>query len=79
MVHYDSATSQNNVPYTAKNVQVATSLLTSWDNLLQADIRMRSHGLRQLVDVLLVTSVLSKLVINRLTASFFNKLSQVWK
>ena len=35
----------------AKNVQVVTSLLTSWDNLLQqADIRMRSHGLRQLVD-----------------------------
>ena len=37
--------------YTAKNAQVATSLLTSWNNLLQkADIRMRSHGLRQLVD-----------------------------
>ena len=37
--------------YTAKNVQVATGLLTSCNNLLQqADIRMRSHGLRQLVD-----------------------------
>ena len=65
MVHYDSATSQNNIPYTAKNAQVATSLLTSCDNLLQqADITMRSHGLRQLVDDLLVPSVLSKLVIN---------------
>ena len=37
--------------YTAKNVQVVTSLLTSCNNLLQqADIRMRSHGLQQLVD-----------------------------
>ena len=35
-----------------KKAQVATSLLTSCNNLLQqADIRMRSHGLRQLVDV----------------------------
>ena len=39
------------VHYTAKNEQVVTSLLTSCNNLLQqADIRMRSHGLRQLVD-----------------------------
>ena len=37
--------------YAAKNAPVATSLLTSCNNLLQqADIRMRSHGLRQLVD-----------------------------
>ena len=37
--------------YTAKNAQIATNLLTSWNNLLQqADIRMCSHGLRQLVD-----------------------------
>ena len=34
----------------AKNGQVVTSLLTSCNNLLQADIRMRSHGLRQLLD-----------------------------
>ena len=34
-----------------KNAQVATNLLPSCNNLLQqADIRMRSHGLRQLVD-----------------------------
>ena len=33
-----------------KNALVATSLLTSCNNLLQqADIRMRSHGLRQLL------------------------------
>ena len=37
--------------YRANNAQVATSLLTSCNNLFQqADIRMRSHGLRQLVD-----------------------------
>ena len=37
---------------TAKNAQVAKSPLTSCNNLLQqADIRMRSHGLRQFVDV----------------------------
>ena len=37
--------------YTAKNAPVATSLLTSCNNLSQqADIRMRSHGLRQLDD-----------------------------
>ena len=37
--------------YTATNAQVITSLLTSSNNLLQQDdIRMRSHGLRQLVD-----------------------------
>ena len=36
---------------TAKNAQFATSLLTFDKNLLQqADIRMHSHGLRQLVD-----------------------------
>ena len=36
---------------TAKNAPVATSLWTSYNNMLQqADIRMRSHGLRQLVD-----------------------------
>ena len=37
--------------YTAKNPPVATSLLTSCSNLSQqAHIRMRSYGLRQLVD-----------------------------
>ena len=37
--------------YTAKNAQVARRLLTSCNNLLQqADIRMRSHGLRQVDD-----------------------------
>ena len=37
--------------YRAKNARVVTNLLTSCNNLLQqADIRMRSHGLRQLVD-----------------------------
>ena len=40
-----------------KNAQIATSLLTSCNNLLQqADIRMRSHGLRQLVDDKFVAS-----------------------
>ena len=35
--------------YTAKNAQVATSLLTCCNNLLQqADISMRSYGLGQL-------------------------------
>ena len=35
----------------AKDAQVAISLLTTCNNLLQqADIRIRSHGLRQLVD-----------------------------
>ena len=57
------------IRYTAKNVQVATSLLTSCDNLSQqADLRMRSHGLRQLVhDSLFTTSLLQ--VVNRLVAS----------
>ena len=50
--------------YTAKNAQVVTSLLTSRNNLIQqADIRMRSHGLRQLV----TTSLLQ--VVNRLVGS----------
>ena len=50
--------------YKAKNAQVAINLLTSCNNLLQqADIRMRSHGLRQLV----ITSLLQ--VVNRLVAS----------
>ena len=35
--------------YTAKNMQFATSLLTSCNNLLQADIRMHLHDLRQLI------------------------------
>ena len=55
--------------YTAKSAQVVTSLdlLTSCNNLLQqVDIRMRSHGLRQLV----TTSLLQ--VVNRLVASFQN-------
>ena len=60
--------------YTAKNVQVVASLLTSCNNLLQqADIRMHSHGLRQLVK----TSLLQ--VVNRLVATCFNKLKQVCK
>ena len=47
-----------------KNMQVVTSLLTSSNNLLQqADIRMRSHALRQLV----TTSLLQ--VVNRPIAS----------
>ena len=38
--------------YAAKNAQFVTSLLTSCNNLLQqADIRMRSHGLRQQVSL----------------------------
>ena len=38
------------IHYTAKNAQVATSLSTSCNNLSQqADLTMRSHGLRQLV------------------------------
>ena len=50
--------------YTAKNAHIATSLLTSCNNLLQeADIRMCSHGLRQLV----ITSLLQ--VVNRRLAS----------
>ena len=45
------------VNYTAKSAQVSTSLLTSCNNLLQQDdIRMRSHGLRQLVDYKFVAS-----------------------
>ena len=36
---------EHSVCYTAKNVQVATRLLTSCC-YQQADIRMRSHGLR---------------------------------
>ena len=56
--------------YTAKSAQVATGLLTSCNNLLQqADIRMRSHGLRQLV----TTSLLQ--VVNRLVASLVRSLS----
>ena len=36
--------------YTAKNAQVSVRLVTSRNNLLQqADIRIRSHGFRQLV------------------------------
>ena len=42
---------KNHWTYTVKNKQVATHLLTSYNTLLhQADIRMRSHNLRQLVD-----------------------------
>ena len=65
-----------------KNTQVATSLLTSCNNLLQqADIRMRLHGLWQLIDDKSVAScqpicckLIVKLVIHRLAASCFNKL-----
>ena len=73
--------------YTAcTNAQVAASLLRSCNNLLQqADIRMRSHGLRQLVDDKSVAScqiACCKLSTglwdvdhsNRLVASCFNKL-----
>ena len=54
---YDLAIFQpNNI---AKNSQVATSLLTSYYRLYQqADIRMRLHGLRQLVDDKSVASLL---------------------
>ena len=49
--YYESCKPRVLSSYTAKNAQFATSLLTSCNNLLQqADIRMRSHGLRQLVD-----------------------------
>ena len=42
--------------YTAKNIQVVTSQLTSRNNLLQqANVRMRWHDLRQLVDHKFVT------------------------
>ena len=41
----------NTSNYAAKNAPVATGLLISCNNLLQqADIRMCSHGLRQLID-----------------------------
>ena len=49
--YYESWKSRVVSSYAAKNAQFATSLLTSCNNLLQqADIRMRSHALRQLVD-----------------------------
>ena len=71
--------------YTAKNAQVVTSLLTSCNNLFQqADIKMRSHGLRQLVDNKSVESsqrTCSKFIIktchNRLVASIFNILTDL--
>ena len=51
--------------YTAKNAQVVSSLLTSYNNLLQqADIRMRSHGLRQLVTTSLLQVVKNFLEVN---------------
>ena len=76
------------VVYTGKNAQVATSLLTSCNNLLQqADIWMRSHGLRQLVDnkscklstglLQVVNRLLQVDYFNRLAACCFNKFSQV--
>ena len=50
--------------YTAKNAQFVTSLFTFCNNLLlQADIRIRSHGLQQLA----TTSLLQ--VVNRLVAN----------
>ena len=59
--------------YTAKNAQVATSLLTSCNNLLQqADIWMRSYGLRQLATTGLLQFVnrLQLLqVVNKIVAS----------
>ena len=56
------------VDYTAKNAQVVTSLLTSCNNLIQqADIRMRSHGLRQQICRKLSTGLLHD--VNRFVAS----------
>ena len=58
---YNKYTRRLLIRYTAKNVQVATSLLTSCDNLSQqADLRMRSHGLRQLVHDSLFTTACSR-------------------
>ena len=49
--YYESCKSRVVSSYTVKNAQFATRLLTSCNNLLQqADIRMLSHALRQLVD-----------------------------
>ena len=58
--------------HTAKNAQVATSLLISYNNLLQ----QASRCVRMACDSLLATSllsVMSKLVIHGLTARCFNK------
>ena len=70
--------------YTVKNAYVATILSRSCNNLLQqADIRMRSHGLRQLVDDKSVAScqqTCCKYILQtfyqqtRFAASCFNKL-----
>ena len=65
--------------YTAKNTQVATSLLTSCNNLLQANIRMRSHGLRQLVEDKSVASfqqTCCKLIVQTCYQQAFCKLFQ---
>ena len=59
--------------YSAKNAQVATSLLTSCNNLLQqGDIRMRSYGLRRLATTGLpqfVNSLQLLQVVNKIVAS----------
>ena len=69
LYHVDS-----NSLHTAKNAKVATGLLTSCNRLdYQADINMRSHGLRQLFDDASVTDLLQvdcqKLLSERLTKS----------
>ena len=66
--------------YTATRIQqVATSLLTSCNNLSQATIRMRSHGLRQLVEDKSVAScqqTCRKLIVQTCYQQAFCKLFQ---
>ena len=60
--------------YTTKNAQIATSLLTPCNILLQqADIKMRSPGLRQLVD----DKSVCKLSTGLLQVDYFNKLVEL--
>ena len=54
---HSNSESIRNVSHTAKNTQVATSRLMSCNRLdQQADVRMRSIGLRQLVEYKSVAS-----------------------
>ena len=54
---HSNSESIRNVSHTAKNAQVATSRLMSCNRLdQQADVRMRSIGLRQLVEYKSVAS-----------------------
>ena len=59
--------------------KAATSLLTSCNNLLQSNIRMRSHGLRQLVEDKSVAScqqTCRKLIVQTCYQQAFCKLFQ---